>query len=71
MAGVDPGYELVEARSEISRHHKLIAELREGLEWALATIAFLDEGTQPMSLLMSDDKEKADYYWRILNRQVS
>lgn len=54
-------YELREARSEISRHHVLIAELREALEWALT----------PRLWLSPEEKDRREKYLRFLNRQVS
>lgn len=60
-------YELREARSEISRHHKLIADLKEGLEWALEMIHFAG----PDFYFVGEDKDQYDHYRRLLNRQVS
>lgn len=58
-------YELREARSEISRHHRLIEELRDGLDWALCLIAHAEVE------LNGDDFTKYDHYRKLLNRQVS
>lgn len=61
-------YELREARSEISRHHKLIAELRDGLEWSLSLLARLENSER--YTLIGDDSDKWDEYSMLLNRQV-
>lgn len=66
----DAVYHLREAQSEISRHHKLIAELRDGLEWALNMIAWADTPDEIFHLV-GDDSDKAEYYRKLLNRQVS
>lgn len=63
-------YELREARSEISRHHKLIVELRDGLEWALNMIDWA-ETPDEIFQLVGDDQTKYDHYRKLLNRQVS
>ena len=65
IADVQAEYELREARMEISRHHKLIEELRDGLDWALGFIAFTEFP------IPEGDFEKFDYYRKVLNRQVS
>lgn len=62
MASESNEYELVEARSEISRHHRLISELRDGLSWAL-------ERLEAGSVAWMED-ETFLYYQELLNRQV-
>ena len=59
-------YELREARSEISRHHKLIAEMRESLEWALDFIATDYE----FEFLNDEYRLRYDESRKLLNRQV-
>ena len=67
---MDLEYELDEARSEINRHHQLIAEMREGLEWALMMIQVIGQSSDDLFYLRGDDREKFDRYERLLNRQV-
>lgn len=63
------GRDLEDAQSEINRHHTLIAEMREALEWALAMIENLTERFTEDGLV-GDDQDKFDKYQRLLNRQV-
>ena len=63
----DLGYRLTEAGLEIGRHHRLITELREGLEWALSFV----EADHEWCPLLPDGVEKLDHYRKLLNRQVS
>lgn len=63
-------YELREARSEISRHHKLIVELRDSLDWALNMIDWADTPDEIFQLV-GDDRDKYERSRRLLNRQVS
>lgn len=64
-------YELREAKSEISRHHKLITEMQEALEWSLMMIDALACETQSVGYLAAEDRERVSRYQRLLNRQVS
>ena len=63
-------YELREARSEIARHHTLIVELRDGLEWALAMIAWA-ETPDEIFHLVGEDRKRYESLRLILDRQVS
>jgi len=59
-------HELREARSEIARHHRLITDMREALEWALPITKTFGQGNR-----LSDVLKKHDEYRKLLNRQVS
>lgn len=59
-------YELREARSEIRRHHDLIRDLRDGLEWALIVLDEVGLGTWN-----EEDDKRIGSLKRLLNRQVS
>lgn len=59
-------YELREARSEIARHHRLITDMREALEWALPITKMFGQGNR-----LSEVVKRHDQYRKLLNRQVS
>lgn len=59
-------YELREALSEIRRHHQLITDLKEALEWSLPLAeSFAKSGR------LGNELKKHDQYRKLLNRQVS
>ncbi len=63
---MDNEYELREALSEISRHHELIRDLRDGLEWTLVMLDEVGLGT-----FNEEDDQRLSDLKRLLHRQVS
>lgn len=59
-------YELREARSEIARHHRLITDMREALEYTLPIARMFTENMRAFN-----DTKRIDEYTKLLNRQVS
>ncbi len=62
----DIEYELREARSEIARHHRLITEMREALEYALPLARHFTVAARCFN-----DTKRLEEYRKLLNRQVS
>lgn len=63
-------HELDEARSEIARHHELIAKLRDGLRWAFERVPYPQYTAEYLADNVEHDRQRYAVIKELLNREI-